>query len=217
MTHAVELRGCTAEPLVAYLKALGILRLVSEQVDRNALGWWKGDTFVLESGLDEQGLVDFFLKRYAPTPILAPWNKGSGFLGGRVEGLEAIARSDDVRFRDYREAIITIRGLTALREFEKGGSKESLVLACRNLLGDGALEWMDAAIILVAGSDFVCPPIFGTGGNDGNLDFTNTFTRRIAELLIGDADQTSDLFRNALFDARSAGFVDSPAGLYDPG
>ena len=39
--HTVELTGCTPIPLAHYLKALGILRLVSEQVDTDATGWWK--------------------------------------------------------------------------------------------------------------------------------------------------------------------------------
>ncbi len=38
--HTVELTGCIPIPLSHYLKALGILRLVSEQVDTDAKGWW---------------------------------------------------------------------------------------------------------------------------------------------------------------------------------
>ena len=37
------LPGCTPEPLMAYLKALGILRLVREQKDSNARCWWEND------------------------------------------------------------------------------------------------------------------------------------------------------------------------------
>lgn len=51
-THVVELTGCTPEPLMNYLKALGVLRLVSEQADPEARGYWRGDRFVLESRLD---------------------------------------------------------------------------------------------------------------------------------------------------------------------
>ena len=46
-----ELAGCTPEPLMTYLKALGILRLVSEQKDPAARGWWKNDVFCLRSSL----------------------------------------------------------------------------------------------------------------------------------------------------------------------
>lgn len=74
--YDVELKGCTPEPLMAYLKALGILRLVSEQKDSGARGWWKNDVFWLRSTLDQDALVKFFLEEYAPTPIVVPWSGG---------------------------------------------------------------------------------------------------------------------------------------------
>src|SRR2546426_11763804 len=77
--HDLELTGCTPEPLMAYLKALGILRLVSEQKDPDARGWWHDDVFWLRSALDRDALLKFFLENYKPTPLVAPWNAGSGF------------------------------------------------------------------------------------------------------------------------------------------
>lgn len=90
----------------AYLKALAVFRLVSEQADEGALGWWEGKAFCLQSGLDGDALVQFFLNDYSPTPILAPWNAGSGFYeGDRTKGMDAILKSTAERFCDYREAI----------------------------------------------------------------------------------------------------------------
>ncbi len=73
---------------MAYLKALGILRLVSEK-DTEARGWWHDDSFWLRAKVlftgknnDEEkrnALVQFFLHDYRPTPLVAPWNAGSGF------------------------------------------------------------------------------------------------------------------------------------------
>lgn len=77
--YNLELPGCTPEPLMAYLKALGTLRLVAEQKDPDARGWWKNDVFWLRSTLDRDGLAKFFLEEYRPTPIVAPWAGGSGF------------------------------------------------------------------------------------------------------------------------------------------
>jgi CRISPR-associated protein Csx17 len=77
----VELTGCRPEPLASYLKALGVLRLVAEQKDKNAAGYWRGDHFVLRSSLDADVLVAFFENEWRPTPIVAPWNGGSGFTG----------------------------------------------------------------------------------------------------------------------------------------
>ena len=45
MIHVHQLDGCAPAPLAHYLKALGILRLVAEQADRDARGWWDGDRF----------------------------------------------------------------------------------------------------------------------------------------------------------------------------
>jgi len=70
-THEIELRGCAPTPLAHYLKALGILRLVSEQADPQAQGWWQHDTFRLRSTLDEKEVAEFFLERYQALHVLA--------------------------------------------------------------------------------------------------------------------------------------------------
>jgi hypothetical protein len=77
--YDLALPGCTPEPLMAYLKALGILRLVSEQKDKEARGWWKNDVFWLRSSLDHDRLVKFFLEEYRPTPVVVPWSGGDFF------------------------------------------------------------------------------------------------------------------------------------------
>lgn len=89
----VKLTGCRPEPLASYLKALGVLRLVAEQKDHNAAGYWRGDHFVLRSSLSADALVAFFENEWRPTPIVAPWNGGSGFTG--VEDSEEDEDSND--------------------------------------------------------------------------------------------------------------------------
>jgi CRISPR-associated protein Csx17 len=107
-----RLRTQSAEvPRCSYLRALGVLPLVAEQEDPDARAWWdRGGWLCLESNLDETGLVAFFEKRYRPTPILAPWNGGSGFYPkDRKAGIEAIANSADARFQLYRQVITFAR------------------------------------------------------------------------------------------------------------
>jgi len=77
--HQHLLTGCTPVPLAHYLKALGILRLVAEQKDPDACGRWRGEYFELRTSLSRDELQRFFLEEYQPTPVLAPWNGGSGF------------------------------------------------------------------------------------------------------------------------------------------
>lgn len=109
MSEGLRLDGCRRTPLGSYLKALGVLRLVSEQVDGEARGWWDGQSFRLSSELNEAGLVEFFVKKYAPTPIVAPWNGGSGFhAGDNKEALSKIGNSTDIRFQRYRDALSVI-------------------------------------------------------------------------------------------------------------
>ena len=79
MPNRIALRGCVPEPLIHYLKALGVLRLVAEQLDPGVRGAWRGDAFVLDTSKTEDELLDFFLTHYRPTPVVAPWNGGSGF------------------------------------------------------------------------------------------------------------------------------------------
>ena len=85
--HTHRLDGCAPIPLASYLKALGVLRLVSspgnnvngEAADSAARGWWQNERFHLRTRLDRKALLRFFLDDYAPSPIISPWNGGSGF------------------------------------------------------------------------------------------------------------------------------------------
>jgi CRISPR-associated protein Csx17 len=103
----IRLDGCTPEPLMNYLKALGVFRLVAEQADAEARLSWRGGAAVLHTAVDRQGMVSFFLKRYQPTPILAPWNGGSGFFDGEDpdSSLGLIRSSESARLASYRSAI----------------------------------------------------------------------------------------------------------------
>jgi CRISPR-associated protein Csx17 len=75
----IVLAGCAPVPLASYLKALGVFRLVAEQKDKSARGCWRDEAFVLGTVLTDEELVRFFLDEYRPSPIISPWNGGSGF------------------------------------------------------------------------------------------------------------------------------------------
>src|SRR3972149_6730762 len=94
-----NLSGCSPTPLAHYLKAIGILRLVAQQADPNARGWWRDESFWLLSTLDRHNLIDFFLSTYQPTPLVAPWNGGSGFYPkDKKDGIDALASRCAPRF-----------------------------------------------------------------------------------------------------------------------
>ena len=222
----VLLAGCRAEPLGSYLKAIGLLRLVSEQRDPDATGHWVGDTFCLDSSLDADGLVDFLVDDYQPTPIVTPWNKGSGFAPGDEKtsktafaAAETIAASTDARLSNYRATIDTVRRAMGRSDWDSL-EKEVRVALCRNLLPDEALAWLDAAIVLTADSR-AFPPLLGTGGNDGRLDFGSNFMQRIAGMLrIGSKTRTEqqvrDLARSAIMGVGNPRLDQIAIGQFDP-
>lgn len=184
--HEHALAGCRPVPLASYLKALGVLRLVSEQVDRAARGSWNEDAFELCTVLDRPALERFFLFEYRPTPIIAPWNGGSGFYpkDNRV-AIAQIVESSTPRFEHYRIAIDAARRILvdlAIDEKVSADEKPRLLEACRGRLPDDVLPWLDAAYLMTAdGAKY--PPLLGTGGNDGRLDFTNNFMQRLLDLV----------------------------------
>ena len=129
--NEIILEGCAPVPLAHYLKALGILRLVSEQVDPDARGYWRNDVFVLRTKMSSDDLVDFFLNDYRPTPIVAPWNGRGGFLEGEGESNRAggkmiltFSEAKAIRFSDYRKVIAVLNQNNILTNMNKTRSKK---------------------------------------------------------------------------------------------
>ena len=88
---------------------MGILRLVAEQADPGARGWWQDEHFCLLTTLDQEKLERFFLEDYAPTPLVSPWNRGSGFYATVDKGLTPIERSTALRLAPFRSGIAAAR------------------------------------------------------------------------------------------------------------
>lgn len=249
MSHEIELKGCAPTPLAHYLKALGILRLVAEQKDPNAKGCWRDEAFVLQSSLDQESLLRFFLDEYRPTPITAPWNGGSGFYyqegktsavdpetgkklktGVRDQATEATRTvgafidSECDRFTVYRDVLKQIRSLLTkhnCQEAPKAEAKDLILQIFRNTFPDAFLSWLDAVLLIGTDKTFF-PPLLGTGGNDGNLDFTNNFMQRQLQLFdpqTGQATPSSEAWlSNSLFaDATPQMHKDAAIGQFFPG
>lgn len=282
----IPLCGCRPEPLMSYLKALGVLRLVAEQQDASARGRWAGDAFTLKSTLDEAALVSFILNDYRPTPIVAPWAGGCGFFAkDNHEAVDGIASSQSSRLKGYRRVVQAVRNtlldeertttLTAkaakeLLGFLKGKRSGSSLLSylkgkftravkrmsgraviswlrkrraavpgrfCQDVrqavqkqlkagllrryrarLPDEFIAWMDCVLVL-QNEGHAFPPLLGTGGNDGRLDFTRNFMERLVEVGIarGDCTSAAGWLRNALFHDGTDGLSSSAVGQFAPG
>jgi len=224
----LRLQGCAPEPLAGYLKALGVLRIVAEQVDPSASGCWDGDRFVLTSTLDAEGLVSFFVHRYAPSPVLSPWNKDAGFPALDASSpFGVILGSSDPRLGPYRHAIA--RAAEIVEEEARSGDvfkdplKSVVIERCRAELPDEAVAYLDAAVVLTSSAS-VTSPLFGTGGNDGRLEFSKIFAGHLVVLFgLGGrgarrrAAPVEDWCRAALLDEGRPALTDEKIGQFDPG
>ena len=221
---AITLYGCAPIPLAHYLKALGVLRLVSEQVEATACGSWLNDYLSLHFSADASALTEFFTHRYRPTSVLAPWNGGSGFFPkDNDEALSAIEKSNATRLEAYRAGIAAARkelNRLALKAKPDGEAKTLLLQSCRNSFREDALDWLDAVFVLGQdGAKF--PPLLGTGGNDGRLEFTNNFMQRITEVMdpaTGEPTaESARWLRAALFGSAAPGLATrAPVGQFFP-
>ena len=238
--ESMTLDGCAPTPLASYLKALGVLRLISsdanhvagQAADPKARGWWEDEGFHISTTLDRAALCRFFLNDYAPSPITAPWNGGSGFYpGDNRDGFHPLsAEGVAKRFLPLAEVIrLSSQAIDrhALAKPPKDHAKIELVSTLRAELPDRALYWLDAAVAL-SGTGLAYPSLLGTGGNDGRLDFTNNFMRR----LVSRREATSGLFDassglptvdaesalvRSIFDVPSRGLISAAVGQFAPG
>lgn len=221
--NEVLLNGCRPTPIASYLKALGVLRLLNEQTDHVVRGLWRGDSFELQNQLDSAAIVDFFLHRYRPTPIVGPWNNGSGFHPGTkktaIEALKKIESSTDSRLEIFARTIRACRGVYE-QATEAGWTDKALwVEACRASLPDEALDWLDAVVVLTDGGPQY-PPMLGSGGNIGNLDLSVNFMERVRDVLGLEAkndEQRTALLRAALFEEAAPKLVKGKISQFDPG
>lgn len=222
MTTRQQLPGLRPTPLASYLAGLGLVRLLGEQADPELTAMWTEDGLVLDTTAG--GLADWLVDHYRPTPVLSPWNEGSGFGTKDVapkQRLTALMEAPTERFAPFRAAMPAATEV-ALRYraagWRKDQAKERAVREFRNRCPEELLPWIDAAVVL--GSDgALFPPLLGTGGNDGRLDFSTTFHQRLLEVLDPapaarrrSRGQAADL----LAGTQSEPLVKLPIGQFDP-
>jgi len=335
-THVHRLDGCRPTPLAHYLKALGVLRLISEQADPDARGWWTEDVFHLATKLDKNELTAFFLERYSPSSILSPWLKGSGFYQADDAGLSPIENSSSARLANYRLGIhqcrllltkieaadavsrtikartktdssfqtrqqreatvqselfahcirsieseleeierrrdtpeakpddekkaeklniefVTVNDLVAepgidpqtgldrrpsraesdklkmqegykrflkYAETEFAKQKSALISNCKKQWRSNIADWLSVAVVIEDDNSAKWPALLGTGGNDGNLDFTNNFMQRLQDLIDFENGEPTRLAKNliesSLFNTNSQELRHVPVGQFFP-
>ncbi len=211
----------TISPLSSYLSALGLLRVVNDQLDANACGYWAEGGFRLETNTSREALVQFFAACYRPSPCITPWNKPKGGGGGFLEGEvpSAIAALDGERFEELRRvAAVAAR---VMPEYVRGGSVkgEEKIRAFTRLSGeadsDAFAAWLKVCAVPTTdskGKPIVRYPAL-LGGTAGFLgaDFGEQFVKSLA---IAKAEH----FEAAIFGSSAPGVLVSVGNTltYDP-
>ncbi len=221
------LPGLRSEPLASYLAGLGLIRLLGEQADAAATAAWTADGLAV--GTTVPDIATWLAEEYVPTPVLSPWNNGSGF-GAKdkepLRALEALLAHSSTRFVPMKHAVARAREVTGkarakgwISEAGVVADKRRIVQEFRNRCPDAAVGWIDAAVVL-AGEDTVFPPLLGTGGNDGRLDFSTNFHQRLLEVIgISDQQRARALgcARDLLAGTEAEPLANAGIGQFDPG
>lgn len=232
--HVLELRGCTPEPLGNYLKGLGVFRLIAEQADPQARAWWKnGVLHVLQhKWLNDKTVVadltEWFLKECRYTPLIAPWQKGTGYLpiGKRAAGGVALAEllgathpgTEYFRelFRSFAAALDINLGNDASKwpELMKtAGSDLSdahLLRILRNRMTSAVgLKWLDAVGVSTSRSNTEDSPkwfpILASGGGEASGQYIVNHQQRLKTALLDDQEQSRRQLEASLFSENRTG------------
>lgn len=110
---------------------------------------------------------------------------------------------------------------TADRRFKS--LKAALIPDCRRQWRGPHAQWLAAAVVIGEDGTPDWPSLLGTGGNDGNLDFTNNFMQRIVELFDvrserGEArPESAELLQHAMWNAPTNAVSNNSIGQFHPG
>jgi CRISPR-associated protein Csx17 len=229
MTRHV-LPGLRPEPLGSYLAGLGLIRLLGEQADPAARAAWEPAGLMVDTKVND--IAAWLADDYVPTPVLSPWNGGSGFGAKDKEPkrrLKELLAHPSPRLDGLRDAIAVTDGVMRkaraagwIAPDGKGGEKVNdkvrIVGEFRNRCPDALLPWIDAAVVLVDQQPFF-PPLLGTGGNDGRLDFSTNFHERLLEVLdVTDKGRARSLAcaRDLLAGTEVERLASAAVGQFDP-
>lgn len=223
---AHECPGLQPQPLGSYLAGLGLFRAVGEQADPAATVCWRQNGLVIETAVPD--LAEWLVDTYVPTPVLSPWNGGSGFGAKDVEPkrrIDALLASDSPRLDPFQQAIAVAQQVTT-RAWTEGWikpdgkiiDKARIVQEFRNRCPDTLLPWVDATVVLTDEQSYF-PPLLGTGGNDGRLDFSTNLHQRLLDVLDegpGRRDRSLGWARDLLTGSQHERLDKGSTGQFDP-
>ena len=106
-------------------------------------------------------------------------------LENHIEQAEALDVGSDQTTKktksDLLKAAKKVR--TAFKRLDRASGKEDIVLLARSFLSDAALHGIDAMVPTLSEGRVAYPPLFGSGGTDGRLEFTNKYLQCLCEII----------------------------------
>ncbi len=221
------LAGLRPEPLASYLAGLGLIRVLGEQADPGATASWEPGGLVIETTIAD--IPRWLAEDYVPTPVLSPWNGGSGFGAKDVEPRRRLAQllaDASPRLAGFRAAadaaeaaVRRARTSGWISQDGKVADKQRLVQDFRNRCPDSLLPWIDACVVLTSADKAQFPPLLGTGGNDGRLDFSTNFHEQLLAVLDGTSKgraRSAACARDLLAGREAERLASAPVGQFDP-
>lgn len=201
-TKPILLAGCVPEPLSNYLKALGVLRAIDEQLDPSATGYWQESQYYIQSRVSQERLVQFFLRDYQPSPACSPWNGNSGFWSSKTRDktnrvVQRILTSAPPRWSVlrsvYEDAAEIVRQTGRNKQPDDKEKVELIQQLQRTITNPQWQQWLAATIVLREQTKgkgarvrieqkLDCPRLLGTGGNISTSDLGACFALAIEEL-----------------------------------
>lgn len=205
--------------LAVQLAGYGLIRVLAEQIDPAVRSHFDGSALVLDSIVED--VASWLVDVYRPTPVLSPWKEGSGFGAKDKTPREALSRLLDLptaRVDEFRHSYAAVAPI-AEQARSVNWSKARVVVAVRNACPDSMLPWVDASVVVLSDDKLGFPPIFGSGGNDGNLDFSTNFHQRLLEVLEDSPKQRAAIHALAvdlLTGTATAPLSKAAVGQFDP-
>lgn len=205
-SQKIVLSGCSSETILNYLKSLGVFKVISEQLDNNAMMYWKQGMLNLISKKTKDEVIEFMFNDYVPLPIVVPWSHGD-FFGikkpvsqnqnsfkkppSKSELVIAYLANDSSRLTKYRETIEVVLNIIEDMDIDKvdinpnPSTKKSKKLKFNFLrklranIPEGLIDFLDVAIQLGSEEYFVNTLLGSGGGSDGNLNFGRTYMQSV--------------------------------------
>ena len=113
--------------------------------------------------------------------------------------------------------------LLAMADRKFKALKTTLIPDCQRAWRGPHSDWLSAAVVLDESGNPVWPSLLGTGGNDGNLDFTNNFMQQLGTLfdlasgIGGPTSVAKELLANSLWMEPANKLTGAAVGQYQPG